>query len=527
MIWCKPDWGCPVADGMVDLESGSTPGAGIGFTITEAGPHEAEIVRLARLDPITYDQQREGAAKAIGIRVSTLDEAVQAQRPMPEAATGRGVSLPEAEPWPSAVGAAELLDALTAAVRRHVILRPAAAEVVALWIAHTWVAEKFQHTPRLGITSPAKRCGKSTLLDVLRATCRRPLKADNISASGVFRTVEALAPLTLLLDEADSFIADNDELRGVLNSGFERSGEVIRVVEKDGEHQPIRFRTFAPVALAGIGALPATLEDRAVPVVLQRKGAREATTKLRAPGARSALADLARKLARWAADRGPALTLNPDIPEAMGDREGDIAVPLLAVADDADLVWGKRARAALLDVLGKREADGGNIESGGLLLADLRDLYRERGATRLPSAAIVVALAGMEERPWPEWKGGKPITVTQLAKALAPFRVRPQNMRDGQGVVKGYTLESFHDAFARYLPTATPVLAESPPPEALQRYTVVKTCENSNASRYAPEECSGPECKTFEQKQVCSGVAGRNGGAGVGGTADERWSAEF
>lgn len=437
-------------------------GQGIpGFTVTEASPHEAELDRLAALDPIVYDQVRAAAAKAIGCRIGTLDEAMQARRPRPETATGRGVSLPVVEPWPAPVPGAALLDELTAAVRRHVILRQEAAEAVALWIAHTWVADRFQHTPRLGITSPAKRCGKSTLLDVLRATCHRPLKADNISASGVFRTVEALAPLTLLLDEADSFIRDNEELRGMLNSGFERSGEVIRVVEVNGEHQPIRFRTFAPLALAGIGALPSTLEDRAVPVVLQRKGAAETATKLRAPGARAALANLAHKLARWAADRRMSLPLDPAIPEAMGDREGDIVVPLLSIADDAGGPWPARARAALLDVFGKRAAEGGNAEAGALLLADVRDLFRDKGATRLPSSAIIAALGGMEERPWPEWRQGKPMTATQLARALAPFAVRPQNMRDRGDVFKGYTADSFADAWARYLPGATPT-ADTP-----------------------------------------------------------------
>jgi hypothetical protein len=118
-----------------------------------------------------------------------------------------------------------------------------------------------------------ERCGKSTLLEVLRITCRRTIKADNISASGVFRTVEALRPLTLLIDEADSFLDGAEELRGVSNSGFERSGNVIRVVEIKGEHRPVQFATFAPCALACIGDLPSTLADHAVPIRMARKGA--------------------------------------------------------------------------------------------------------------------------------------------------------------------------------------------------------------------------------------------------------------
>ena len=436
------------------LDGTIPPGAG--FTVEDVGAscatRYAELARLAALDPIDYDQQREEAARALGCRVSTLDEQVRALRPIPEAGTGRRVSLPTADPWPEPMTGGAVLDALATAVRRHVILRPAAAEAVALWIAHTWVAERFQHTPRLAITSPAKRCGKSTLLDVLHATCRQPVKADNISASGVFRTVEALRPLTLLLDEADAFVAENEELRGVLNSGFERSGEVIRVVEVQGEWQPVRFRTFAPLALAGIGSLPGTLEDRAVPVSLQRKAAGEDTTKLRAPGAREILADLSRKLARWAVDRGNRLDPDPTIPDALSDREGDIAVPLLAIADDAGGAWPARARDALLDLFGRRTAAGGTLETGALLLADVRAMFAGTREDRMLSASIVAQLATMEERPWPEWRQSKPMTAPQLARALAPFGVRPGTIRVDGGTAKGYYRETFEEAWSRYLP---------------------------------------------------------------------------
>jgi hypothetical protein len=416
----------------------------------------AEIAGLAALDPLEYDRQRELAAKALGVRVGTLDDMVKAARPKPEATDGRMVALPEVEPWPEPVAAADMLNDLARAIRRHVILPASAVDCIALWIAHTWVYDRFQHSPRLSVTSPAKRCGKSTLLDVLRATCHRPLKSDNISASGVFRTVEALRPLTLLIDEADSFLADNEELRGILNSGFEQSGEVLRVVEVKDEWQPVRFATYCPVALAGIGALPGTLEDRAVPVVLQRKGAGETVMKLRSPGARAALHDLARKLARWAKDRRCYLPTDPPVPDAMGDREGDIAVPLLAIADDAGGEWPARARRALLDLFGVRAKAEGTMESGALLLADIRQLFVGMSALRLTSAQIVEHLAQLEERPWPEWRHGRPMTAPQLARALAPFGVRPNTIRTGGETAKGYHRETFAEAWGRYLPAETP-----------------------------------------------------------------------
>lgn len=426
----------------------------------------ADIARLTTLDPMEYDREREAAAKALGIRVGTLDQMVQAARPAPEVeGAGRGVALQEVEPWPVPVVAGALLDDLAEAIRRHVVMSQAATDCAALWIAHTWVFDRFQHTPRAAVRSPAKRCGKSTLLDVFRATCARPLKADNISASGVFRTVETLRP-TLLLDEADAYLGDNDELRGVLNSGFERSGEVVRVMEVKGVLEPVRFRTCCPVALAGIGELPGTLEDRAVPLVLQRKAAGETVVKLRAPGARATLHTLARKLGRWAADRGPHLPQDPPIPDALGDREGDIAVPLLAIADNAGGDWPERARMALMEVFGVRAAAEGTMETGALLLRDIKVIFAEMSALRMPSADIVARLAQLEDRPWPEWRHGKPMTAPQLARALAPFGVRSAVLRIGGDVARGYYREAFEEAWERYLPPETPA---PPPVKPLQR----------------------------------------------------------
>jgi putative DNA primase/helicase len=412
----------------------------------------SEIARLAAMPPLEYDRERSATAERLGVRVGTLDQEVQSVRPKPDASTGRILSLAEVEPWPEAVVGEELLNRLVTNIRQHVVLSPAAADCVALWIAHTWVHTHFQHSPRLSITSPAKRCGKSTLLDMLRVTCMKPLKADNISAAGVYRTVEAMRPMSLLIDEADSFLRENEQLRGIINSGFEQSGEVVRVVEVQGDFQPVRFATFCPVALAGIGALPSTLEDRAVPVVLQRKSADVPVTKLRAPGARVELANTARWLARWAADRARYLTQDPPIPDAMGDREGDISVPLLSIADDAGGVWPNRARKALLEVFGRRTATEDNTEPGVMLLGDIRKIFTEHGAARLPSSEIVKLLAEMDERPWPEWRQGRPITAPQLARVLAPFKVRPRIYRPPAGApVKGYFREHFEEAWNCYL----------------------------------------------------------------------------
>nr|WP_246521921.1 DUF3631 domain-containing protein [Neoroseomonas terrae] len=291
--------------------------------------------------------------------------------------------------------------------------------------------------------------------------------------------------------------------------GDDNAAEVIRVVELDGEHRPVRFATFCPVALAGIGKLPDTLADRCVPITLQRKAAAETVVKLRALGARDSLHIAARCLARWAQDHGATLPLTPEIPDAMGDREGDISVPLLAIADSAGGEWPARARAALLEVFGIRNAAEGTMEAGALLLADLRQLFLGSSATRLTSAGICEHLGQMEERPWPEWKHGKPMTPTQLARALAPFGVRPANLRQPDGKVpKGYHRDAFEEAWNRYLPSDT---SSSPNPPHSSRYTATSEERPGFAANSEPlhdTPCSGSENGFKPAEDLgCSGVA--------------------
>jgi hypothetical protein len=59
-------------------------------------------------------------------------------------------------------------------------------------------------------------------------------------------------------------------------------------------------------------------------------------------------------------------------------------------------------------------------EAGAALLRDLRDLFRERGAERLPTEEIVAALAARQ---------GRPITAHRLARMLKPSGVAPRQFR--------------------------------------------------------------------------------------------------
>src|SRR6202034_4573480 len=68
------------------------------------------------------------------------------------------------------------------------------------------------------IESPEKRCGKTTLVSVLAAMAHKPLVASNVTVGALFRAIDTCRP-TLFIDEADTFLAGNSVMRGIINSG--------------------------------------------------------------------------------------------------------------------------------------------------------------------------------------------------------------------------------------------------------------------------------------------------------------------
>jgi putative DNA primase/helicase len=179
----------------------------------------------------------------------------------------------EAEPWPEPVDGAQLLDAVAAGARRFIVLPPHAAEIAALWLVHSYLLDATDHTPRLQICSPVKRCGKSTLLDYLYELAYQPQHAANITPAATFRLIDEFRP-TLLIDEADTFLPEAEELCGVLNSGHHVRGSVPRAVPVGDDYQVRSLSTFAAIAIALIGQLEgklATLGDRSITITLARR----------------------------------------------------------------------------------------------------------------------------------------------------------------------------------------------------------------------------------------------------------------
>jgi putative DNA primase/helicase len=284
------------------------------------------------------------------------------------------------------------------------------------------------------------------------------LLASGISTAGVFRTVEKAHP-TLLIDEIDRFLKNSEETIGVLNAGHRRGGQVVRVVETRDGYEPRAFDCFSPAALTGIGKLPDTLDDRSVKVKLRRKRRDEKVASLRLDRM-EAFEILSRKAARWADDtRARLAEADPDMPPVLFNRVADNWRPLIAVADAAGGEWPERARR----VAEAAAAQDPDESARTILLADLRDLFdREPSGVLFTKEDILPVLAGMDHRPWPEWRNDKPLSAKQLAGLLKPFRVSPGTVRRGDRTDKGYRRADLEDAFARYLDEASAFQSVTP-----------------------------------------------------------------
>ena len=364
---------------------------------------------------------------------------------------GSALDLGEPSPWPGAVDGAALADEITGQLRRYVVLPLPEARAVTLWIIFTYLLDHCSVAPRLLITSPTKACGKTRLLSLLSAMARRALPASSITAAAVYRVIEADAP-TLLVDEVDNLgLSEKRDLLAVLNSGHTRgTAWVVRLVGED--HEVRRFFTWSALAMAAIraGSLPDTLASRAIKIQLTRKRKCDTVARLREAHVYAELEPLRRKIMRWSADHASIIEAAvPSLPDELDGRAADNWSVLISIADVLGDEWPAQARQAALLI----EGNGSNPSSAGeTLLADLCELFRERGTDRLSSEEIVSALVKLEGRPWAEWgTQRKPLSKNQLARQLKEFGIAPGSIRlADQTTAKGYLRESFDDVWERY-----------------------------------------------------------------------------
>ncbi len=376
-------------------------------------------------------------------------------------------AIPIGDDVPAPESIAAMLDWVVGFLRRFVSLTEAQVVAVALWVVLTYSTEAFEVVPYLNIHSALKRSGKTLLLEILAVLVRRPMLVADMSAAVLFRAIDERRP-ALLFDEVDVIFGGKseraDELRGLLNAGYKSGGIAMRV-EMRGKEGVLRdFDVFGPKALAGIGDLPDTISDRAIPVEMMRQVRSARVERFRTRGKLEETAPLREQIASWATahldELGHAW---PELPDELNDRQQDIWEPMLAIADLAGPEWAVRARSAARELhAGGDEAD---TSVAVLLLGHLRDLFAEKkDPPALSTETILEALVNNDAGPWARWWSvdtdhDRRSAASGLARNLKPFGIRSTKIKLDSVSLRGYRRESLDEAWTRYLP---PVMELTP-----------------------------------------------------------------
>jgi putative DNA primase/helicase len=407
------------------------------------------LAALTKAKGLQYERQRKAAAKELGVSPKAIDKEVRARREDDEVRPLYGHWV--VEPWPEPVDGDALLRDVINRIQRHVVISADGALVIALWVILSWVHNDVAtHSPILNINSAEPESGKSTTMGLIAFLMPRCIASVEASEAAIYRAIKRWSP-SFCIDEFDSVLADDDKaaMRSVINSGHTRGQGVLRCIGDD--KVPELFPTFAPKAIGMVGRkLPPATLSRCIFVELRRRKRGEQITKFKHEDD-GELADLRRRLCRWALDNKGALRdAKPLMPEELLNRRADNWRVQLAISDLCSGAedFGDKARAAATRIEGKADSRTNGVR----VLADIKSLFEvDPQAEGLHSATIVAALIADPEKPWAEFSRAKPLTQNRLAKLLAPYRIVSENVTVNGTEAKGYKRSRFEEAWSIYV----------------------------------------------------------------------------
>ena len=215
---------------------------------------------------------------------------------------------------------------------------------------------------------------------------------------------------------------NHEDLRGILNAGHSRNRPYIRwdVASRAPEHCP----TFALAALAGIGALPDTITDRAVVVKMRRRAPGEHVDRYRDRRDGAPLKELG-ATARRMGPRPPGRAARRRARHARrGPRRGHLGAADRRRRPRRRRLASTGPQAQPLTLTAEDDTD---TTLGARLLADLRDVFGDADA--MHGETILAALHKLPEEPWSDYFG-RPMNARDMAKLLRPYGVRSVRRQD-------------------------------------------------------------------------------------------------
>jgi hypothetical protein len=316
------------------------------------------------------------------------------------------------------------------------------ADILALWTLHTWTFDAAYATPYIYVNSAEPQSGKTRVMEVAQLLTRLSQPTSNISTAALFSSIGSSAP-TLFMDEVDTVFtgAKNEELRGVLNSGYKAGGVVTRFtgqLGEDGERIISHFPTFCPKMLVGIdnSAMPDTLRDRCIPITLKRKKADQEVERFIPRRVEPEAAALAKQIEQWAAQNIEKLYTVPDPQpiDGISDRSMEIAEPLLLLAAVCGHKYVKPTREAIHGLMAGKQP---SLSIGVRTLAAAKEIMDDTGSDRIASSVLAAHMN---------------VSPKRLGNILAAYEITPSTVRFSSGDrSKGYHVADFTDAWERYL----------------------------------------------------------------------------
>lgn len=349
----------------------------------------------------------------------------------------------ELEPWETKVDGDSLFKEVVNIINKYTVLPKEMAHLISLWVFGSYCFDEFRIFPILALISPDKRCGKTTLLSIISALSNKAIPTSNISSASIYRIIDKYSP-TLLIDEADTFLDGNNEMRGILNSGHCK--DTSYVLRSSGEnYDPQHFNSFSPKVIAKIGELEETLDDRSLVIRMKRKMPHENCETLPSDP-KSEFKDIRRMILRWANDNIDSIRKEDvSMPSIKNDRYLDNIKPLLLISKVINVECYLHAFEVFKNVAPDQES----IITK--LLVDIKKIFQTKKVDKIASEDLILELKFMENSPWSENPFSMPLTASRLAKLLRPFNVRPQTIRLNNEITrKGYTKSMFNEVFERY-----------------------------------------------------------------------------
>jgi hypothetical protein len=461
---------------------------GLAALVDSAAPVELSkpwgiIKYLATLDRPQYEVERTRMAKHIGWRVTVLDDEVAQRRDakrfhVDDADSDEGDD--DDGELGAAVDLAEVLDRIVKELARYVVASDDVYTTIALWAAHTHLVHhpvvKLTVSPRLAIQADDASSGKTITLEATGCLVPRARMAASVTASSVFRSIAASKPV-YLIDEADQVLKHpdrNPELVAILNASHRRKSAFVErsIPLCDGQWVVEQFDVWCTMALASIGELPRTQQERSVVAHLDKALVEDVKEHLE-DGESAELAALRRLLAAWAKDLGELP--RPVLPAILTKQAGRVADnwrPLLAIAQLAGERWRRRAEEAVLAAIGAER----KLSSVQRLVLSIRRAFTppetfddndhpvlREPIERLETKELLRRLLAERSEEWDTAYRGKPITEYWLRDNLRGLLTPPspkdppgsQEWKEGKGPARrtcsGYYKAQFEKAWRTHL----------------------------------------------------------------------------